>query len=292
MKKILIASGIISIILGLLLIGFFIVGPYLFKTKDYIVPNLYGLTLDEAYNTIGNNLEINVENVLGKLDDKIIDSNPKANSIVKEKSKITLYLSSDITFMPKITDKYYEDIKDDLDDIRNKYQNEVVIIEEIDNNLPINYVKRQIPEENSILDKNTSIIIYVIKHDNIIVLPNMVGWDINDAKNFASKNGLIFQYNYDYSFDFDENIVIGQSAMGGTEIIKNGKNFITLTISKPLSEIPDFSGYDIEVALLLAPYFNLDVDIVYVNSNEEKNIILKQEVYASTIKKICLYVSS
>ena len=292
MKRLMIILFTISIILGLLLTGFFFVGPLINRIGNVYLPDVVGLSVDEAVFRLNSlDLEVVVEEVVDDAAGKVIRMRPTGNQEIKEKSEVILYVGVEINTMPNIENKYYQDIISEVDLIKAKYQNEVIVIDEVDNDLPIGYVKKQIPEYGAIINEDTTIIIYRVIHDNIVIIPNMIGWSIDDVRNFQNKNDLFFEYVFDYYFDFTENQVIAQSAKPGQEIIKNGKNYITITISKGLLEIPDFSGMDIEAALFLADYLDIEMEVVFVKSNARINEIIMQEAYISTQKRVLVYVS-
>ena len=292
MKRLMIFLLTISIVLGLLLTGFFFVGPLINRIGNVYLPDVVGLSVDEAIFRLNSlDLEVVVEEVVDETAGTVIKMRPTGNQEVKEKSEVILYVGVEINTMPNIENKYYQDIIAEVDLVKAKYQNEVIVIDEVDNDLPIGYVKKQIPEAGAIIFEERTIIIYRVIHDNTVVIPNMIGWSIDDVKRFQNNNDLFFEYVFDYSFDFTENQVIAQSAKPGQEIIKNGKNYITITISKGLLEIPDFSGMDIEAALFIADYLDIEMEVVFVKSNARVNEIIMQEAYISTQKRVLVYVS-
>lgn len=292
MKRLMIFLLTISIVLGLLLTGFFFVGPLINRIGNVYLPDVVGLSVDEAIFRLNSlDLEVVVEEVVDETAGTVIRMRPTGNQEVKEKSEVILYVGVEINTMPNIENKYYQDIIAEVDLVKAKYQNEVIVIDEVDNDLPNGYVKKQIPEAGAIIFEETTIIIYRVIHDNTVVIPNMIGWSIDDVKRFQNNNDLFFEYVFDYSFDFTENQVIAQSAKPGQEIIKNGKNYITITISKGLLEIPDFSGMDIEAALFIADYLDIEMEVVFVKSNARVNEIIMQEAYISTQKRVLVYVS-
>ncbi len=288
MRKIILTLTVFSLVVGLLLTGFFFVGPLITKIDDVTIPEIVGEDIEEGLKNIealGLNHEIEYVNSNDKVD-TILDIYPKVSSVVKKGSTVVIYVSQNCYYMPNLIGRYVSDAKDELIDY------DIVFIDVVDNELPIGYISDQKPMAGSLINYDSSIILFSVIHDDDVILPNMVGWSLEKVKKFENENQLYFEYQYDFSYIFDLNTVVSQSCNPGTKIKRNNRNYITITISRGVEIIPDFTGIDIEVALAMCDYLGIKSKIMYVESNEKSDIIINCVVPAGIAKEIILYVSS
>lgn len=292
MKKSIISLCVFMFVFVLLISGIFFLGPMLTRTKDIVLPDLVGKTAIEAKNLISlYDVNVTYMEVSDDNDGYVVSMNPSALTIVKEKSDLIIYIGINKAFMPDFENTYYSSQAEKIESLQSKYLCELVIIEEVDNNLPIGYIKKQVPSPNTLIIKEMPIIIYTVIHDNLVLVPNMIGWSYDLVLDFQKENDLVFEYAYEYSLDMPSNLVIKQSVAPNTSIQKNRKNAILITISKGIEDIPDFSGMNIEVALFICDYLNIVADVYYVKSNEKINTVIQTEKAIDISRSIILYVS-
>ena len=277
------------------MIGFVLAILYLYKINYQIkeevkVPTIIGKKEEEGIKKLSD-LGLNYEVIYQDEEDAenvIVKTNPSCGSIVKKDSLIEVYISrkKEKNKMPSLLKIYYDDAVKKLDEL--DFALSIKTLEVVDNDLPVGYVKKQSPKENTTLKSGDEIYLYVVIHDNEVKIPSFIGLKKEDLKNYESIYGLIFEIVYEDSSE-PEGTVIAQSIAEGEVIIKNTKNIIRITVSKGINNyIPDFVGLDIEDAIHLATIFDVSLEINYVYSNAEKNTVISQKKMED---KVILYVA-
>lgn len=265
----------LSLVIIIFLLGFFFLGPILFSGKSIEIPRLVGCEYNDALAKV-DNLGIKYEIVyLEGKDGIVMDTSPQEGFKIKQNTIIKIYVGREDVYLQDYVGTYLKEARPLIIENVSKYENRIIEIEVINNDLPLGYITEQIPKANSLIDEASVIVIYYVIHDNLVEIPDFRGWNVLMIKEFEKDNELKFVYIYENSFVVDEDFCINQSAIPGSSIMKNGKTIVRIVISKGIEELPDFSGVDIGVAVSFFEYLELPYTIIYVDSNEKNNTVLE-----------------
>ena len=224
--KVLIA--LVSVIVVALFMVFIII-PSVVKSPDRQVPNVTGLSVSEARKAIekeglkvGTTIKNDYTEEIEK--GKISKTSPKAGATVKKGATITLYksLGSEKIEVADYTGKDYNKVKAEL---------EVKGINVLIENKEVDDKSKYVGKENNIIGQSVEIGTKLVKGDNIIlyipnistVYPDFVKdkWTINDIKKFCEEYGLSLNVEEVEDDSVEEETVVYQSRIVGSEIIKN-----------------------------------------------------------------------
>lgn len=237
-KKIVIIGGIIAvfaIILALVIIVF----PKLTEKKEIKVPDVYGMEISKAEETIkeaGFDFET-IEKSSDIVDkDLVIETNPSKNRYVKKGSKITIYYSTGTT---KITLEDY--VGQNVYEVKAKLEINglEVIIEEKEVEDSSKYegkeqlIIEQSKEEGELVSSGEKITLYIPKI--ISKYPDMVtdAWSLDRATEFCEKYGLTLKVTYKETDEVEENVVLAQSPKADEDIYEN--DTFKIVVSKKVS---------------------------------------------------------
>lgn len=286
------------------LISFSIIMSYLFifpiymKTNEINIPNIINLDLDEAVNILEQNklsYEVNYIDSDINDDNKIIKTLPKCNNKIKIKSKVSLYVGKANNTTFKLNDyinKNYDDIKEEIKKLEINNKLNIVLVYEKNDDYPNNTIIKQIPKENTLINNNTVLVLYLSSYEGKITLPNFKGWNIDSVKEYQKNNKLNIEYIYSYSDIIEKDIVIEQSIFSNTIWYKGKNDVIKIYISKgKKEEIPDFEGLDLNVAVIILDFLKIDYEVNFIQSNLEKNIIIEQVIKTDLNDLLILTVS-
>ena len=222
--KILKTLWIINIIFILFICFYLFIYSYINRKNIVIIPEIKSNNEEEIIKEL-NNLGLIVETKDGELDYYYTIPNSGIN--VYSNTKVILYrpiIKKDIylSFVGQIYDgnikKYFNN------------QNVYLDISYMESNRPKNTIisQEKIGEE---IVKNETIKILLAKEYEYIKMPNIVGYDINDAIKILNNLNLEYRIVYFESI-FDEDIVLYQEIESGSLIHKNNKSVIDIYVSK------------------------------------------------------------
>ena len=217
----------IFIFIVLIMIGIFIVYPKLTEVPDVIIPNVSGMTIQKAEETLkdkGFEVAIQIEQVS---DEKIaaglvVKTSPSIGRKVKKGTNVTLYesLGNTVYEIEDYTGKNYIEVKTIL---TSKY-NLNVIVEKIDVDSDKEYDKQEIIKQDlsvgTKVSKGSKIILYI---PNVVdEYPNFVDeqWTIEEIQNFCDEYGVVVTFVPKQSEEYPENTIISQSRAAETTIVK------------------------------------------------------------------------
>ncbi len=143
-----------------------------------------------------------------------------------------------------------------------KYEEAVSSLEELgldprqagmryDDKYPAGVVITQNPSEGAIVKKGRRVYLTVSGGDQLVIVPNLKGKSIRDAKFSLERLGLILgEMEYDFSGDFPENTIKDQSISAGTEIKKKSHISVIISQGKNTNQIvvPDLVGKSLAAA--------------------------------------------
>ena len=213
--------------------------PKLMTKKDVTIPSeIIGKSLVEASNML-TKLGFEVEEATDPVASETVEeglvakSVPQAGKIVKEGSKIVLYISSgEETFeLENYSGKNYIEVKTILE---TKYdaivlvENEEVSEENKDKYKEDTVIKTD-PVAGTKLKRRATIKLYVPEVS--IKYPDFTdgSYTLNDVEDFCKENELTLIIAYQEDDNQDEGIIVKQSRPGGTNVAKGSPFTITLT---------------------------------------------------------------
>ena len=159
---------------------------------------------------------------------KVIETNPKAGSTVKEKSKITIKVSSgkEAVTMKDYRDKTYEIARDELKKLGFTVEKK----EEYSDNVEVGKVISQsIAPNQKVEGKDTVVTLVISKGEPSIKMSNLKGFTREGAIEYANTNNLNLTIKEEES-DATVDTVINQSIREGSDI-KKGTS-LTIVLSK------------------------------------------------------------
>ena len=232
--------------------------------KDVLIPDLVGLSLDEAKSKIEESkLEIEVEEERYDATieaGKIISQDPiyKENYKIKEKSKIKVIVSLGLKIVkvPKVTGKTLEEAKELLEE-----QDLIVVVEEEPSKkIEAGYVISQDVPENAEIGAGSTVTIKVSTGVEKSLVPNVLGKTEADARKLITDAGLTLATTLNAEDTTKDNGVVVKQSLNAGDTVEKGSN-ITITINK----IEEFITGTINLNLKSL----LGTSIEYVETEEE-----------------------
>ncbi|WP_080942946.1 Stk1 family PASTA domain-containing Ser/Thr kinase [Clostridium baratii] len=230
-----IGAAIIIILLG---VGaFFIFGGS--GSKNVEVPNLIGMTMDEAEKA-ASAVDLKVVKVKEVKNEAktgtIVESNPTAGSSVKKGSTIEVTVSGgEKIFMADLVEDSLEDAKSKLESLGLK---NIKVRYDYSDEIPEGNVISQDPNSGSEIDKNTKITLVVSKGKKVetVKVPSVIGMSESDAKDKLISLGLKVSVETQATTDESKNgKVVGQSLDANTSA--NPGDTITLQVGNYKEEV-------------------------------------------------------
>ena len=223
-----IGAAIIIILLG---VGaFFMFGGS--GSKNVEVPNLIGMTMDEAEKA-ASAVDLKVVKVKEVKNEAktgtIVESNPTAGSSVKKGSTIEVTVSGgEKIFMADLVEDSLEDAKSKLESLGLK---NIKVRYDYSDEIPEGNVISQDPNSGSEIDKNTKITLVVSKGKKVetVKVPSVIGMSESDAKDKLISLGFKVSVETQATTDESKNgKVVGQSLDANTSA--NPGDTITLQV--------------------------------------------------------------
>ena len=234
----------VFIFIVLVLVGIFIVYPKLTEVPDVVIPNVAGMTVQKAEETLKNSgFEVALE--VQKVSDEEIDAglvvktSPSIGRKVKKGITITLYesLGSAVYEIEDYTGKNYIEVRTIL---TTQYELDVVI-EKIDVEDGKEYGEQEIIDQDlevgTKVSKGSKITLYI---PNVVdEYPNFVEeeWTLEEIQNFCDEYGIVVTFVPKPTDEFPENTIISQSRAAGTTIV-NGATLRIVYAVKYEEETP------------------------------------------------------
>lgn len=244
---------LISILIILILIagGIFVLASIGNNSKEVTVPNVVGVNVDDArkqLESLGLKLEVISTRNSDKEENTILESNPKANEVVKKSSTIKVIISGGVekVKVPDLRDYEVNYIKQILDQLGLRYN----ILEEYSVNTAQGYFIRQNPERNTEVEKGSEVTVTISKGPEIktINIENYRGLTIDEAKKKLDKAKISYEVvEAETDREAENNKVLDQSREG--QQIDDGTKVI-LTVGKYVEPKIDVSLYINEGMLL------------------------------------------
>jgi len=253
LKIILILVLIAGIFAGAIALGYNAIQAS--KPKEVLVPNLVGLTQEEAQSLlIQSNLKYKVveERYDEEVDaDRILQQTPAyiENFNVLEGKTIEVVVSKgkEIVIMPKVVGEKQEDAEKTLKDLGLK----VEIIEEYDEKVEAGYVVKQEPVEKEEVAGKSNVKIHVSKGIEMVTVPNLIGKPLEEAKKLVEAAKLtLAAVITETDTTKDDNTIIKQTLESGKEVEIESEIMITVNSLPQIKtgtvniDVQSFTGYE------------------------------------------------
>ena len=200
--------------------------------KEVQIPDVTNLTEAAAKVKLAD-AKLNVTDVIQVQSDevesgKVIETNPKAGSTVKEKSKVTLKVSSgkEAITMKDYRNKTYEAARDELKKLGFTVERKDENSDNVDSG---KVISQSIAPNQKVEGKDTVITLVVSKGENSIKMANLKGYTREGAIEYASANNLNLTITEEEN-DATVDTVVSQSIREGSEIKKGAP--LTIVLSK------------------------------------------------------------
>ena len=222
----------VALLLTISIVG--IMAFLFFKTspKEVQVPDVTNLTEAAAKIKLAD-AKLSVTDVIQVQSDevesgKVIETNPKAGSTVKEKSKVTLKVSSgkEAVTMKDYRNKTYETARDELKKLGFTVERKDENSDSVESG---KVISQSIAPNQKVEGKDTVITLVVSKGENSIKMANLKGYTREGAIEYASANNLNLTITEEEN-DATVDTVISQSIREGLEIKKGTP--LTIVLSK------------------------------------------------------------
>lgn len=234
----------VFIFIVLVLVGIFVVYPKLTEVPDVVIPNVAGMTVQKAEETLkdrGFEVALEVQKVSDEEIDAglVVKTSPSIGRKVKKGITITLYesLGSAVYEIEDYTGKNYIEVRTIL---TTQYELDVVI-EKIDVEDGEEYGEQEIIDQDlevgTKVSKGSKITLYI---PNVVdEYPNFVEeeWTLEEIQNFCDEYGIVVTFVPKPTEEFPENTIISQSRAAGTTIV-NGATLKIIYAVKYEEETP------------------------------------------------------
>ena len=204
--------------------------------KEVQVPDVTNLT-EAAAKTKLADAKLNVTDVIQVKSDeiengKVIETNPKAGSTVKEKSKITIKVSSgkEAITMKDYRNKNYEAARDELKKLGFTVERQEENSDSVESG---KVISQSIAPNQKVEGKDPVITLVVSKGESSIKMANLTGYTRAGAIEYANSNNLTLTITEEEN-EATVDTVIRQSIREGTEVKKG--TALTIVLSKGKKE--------------------------------------------------------
>lgn len=267
---------IISLV-GIFMFTLFYYAPQFYYRENVMVPDCLNMDVAEAKLLLEDlGLRASVSYIDDSLTKDIVKKiEPEALVMVKENSIIKLYVSNGSLGqkMPNVCDYLIDTAKEKLKSLD---LNLNIMIEYIkDSNLPSDLVKMQVPTSDTPLKENDNVVLYVTYSDDYVVIPNMQYWTKAECETFCKNNDINPIFEYDYSLNVSNGLVISQSISKGDKLLRNKQNQILIVLSKGVNDdfIPDIIQWDVLIAKEYLDGLNIKYVIKYVDGDSFNQVL-------------------
>jgi len=301
-SKLTVTVGIISA----LLISFVVVFALFFNIfkerfieKEVEIPDLANQSREAAENRLKNlGLNFEIENELYNSEvpvGHVINQSPEPGKSVREEFTVmlTLSLGPQKVEVPNITHK-------EVDEGSVLLENSSLKIGNIDyeyDDLPVGIIIKQNPEAGTQIEEGSLVDVIVSQGSKIenIIMPNLIGKNINDVKDTAKKLGLIInKVDHEFNDEYGKDLVVSQSISPGSEIKEN--SVFNIVVSKGSEKIEQPSEEQ-ELPPIVKQYrirltFEKDEAVVKVVKTENGiSTVLHEGIHSKDEKELILNIS-
>jgi serine/threonine-protein kinase len=236
-KKLNVALWITGTLVGIIAVALFatiFVIPTLTKAKDVKIPDVSGMTVEKAEDTLMKaGLEVDVDVVEKESEyvkeGSVIETSPRANRTVKEGQTIKLTISTGPATIEikNYVDKNYLEVKGALETLGLKVTVEKKDVENTtDKQYDPNVIIAQSIKNGQKVEKDTEIILYI---PNILVkYPDFTKYTVEQATTWCQQNKVVLTVEYVEKTNTPVGTVIYQSRDAGEVVVENANLRITV----------------------------------------------------------------
>ncbi|MGM8214421.1 Stk1 family PASTA domain-containing Ser/Thr kinase [Bacillaceae bacterium W0354] len=207
--------------------------PKFFSPNDVEIPDLVNYTYEDAVTELADlKLEVSRESVTSDEieEGRIVRTNPKKGTVVKEGSQVVLYtsLGKEKTEFPDYVGQQYDQVERYL--INNGYL-DVIPYEKV-SDLPKGEIIRQIQPEpgDKVIPEDTKVIFDVSAGPPKVILQSLRGWTVEEVQDYIKQNNLNLRTEEEFSDEVPEGHVIRQEPSASTELEKGDE--VRIYVSK------------------------------------------------------------
>ncbi|MFA8437548.1 Stk1 family PASTA domain-containing Ser/Thr kinase [Pueribacillus sp. YX66] len=204
----------------------------LFNAKDVTVPDVTGLTYEEAVKELQdrNLVPVKEEEHSNEVEeDRIIRQSPSPDSMVKERSEVTIVVS--VGKEKKVIENYVGMSKNNVERLISNLDFEDVEWIEVKSDEPAGTILEQTPEEGEeVVIEETTLILKYSNGIQTVTIDNLIGMTKKAAESYLKDKGLKVDISEQYSDKVDKNHVISQAPEPFVEVKKGST--VKLVISK------------------------------------------------------------
>jgi serine/threonine-protein kinase len=239
-KPLFIILSLVTFLLALVFIFFFVLPKYI-ESKDVIVPDVSNMTVPEAEALLkSKGFEVAVETQKINSDtiaiEKVVKTSPAIGRTIKEGTLITIYesLGSKKVVIEDYTGENIYEVKARLEllglvvDIESQNVEDVTIYKNREDE-----IIDQTPKEGNLIIGSQVILYY----PNVVVYPDMTGWVLEDAQDFAEQYELNLTILESEEDSVTSGTVIDQNRKEGVLVVRKADFIITVAI--PVSEVEE-----------------------------------------------------
>ncbi len=294
--------AVLGAIAGIALVVFLVVSVLGSGSKAYSVPNLLGLTQDEATSMLesdGHGFEIGqvTEQYSSTVDEgKIIEQTPGAGRTATEGSKIDIVVSkgeepaASVT-VPDLTNC----TPSEAQDLLNKYGLKGQAGDSVYNaDVEVGHVAEQEPAAGTSAKAGDTITYHLSQGAEQVSVPNVVGDTQADATSALKNEGFSVNVVQSSSSSVDKGHVISSNPSAGTSADKGSTVTITVSTGPASVSVPNVVGYDESSAEAALKNAGFDVSVTTEQSSTvAKGKVIKQSATSATSgSTITIVVSS
>ncbi|WP_377889280.1 Stk1 family PASTA domain-containing Ser/Thr kinase [Alkalihalobacillus sp. R86527] len=282
-RKVLMIVFLILLLLGGAGALAFIFMPDLFYVPDVEVPDVSGMSYEDARTTlIENNLNAVKEEQFNENvdEDDVINQSPRSGAMVKENSKVTLYVSkgAEKTELGNYIGKSQKEVEAELEKLGFKN----VKFEDEFRDEPAGEIYDQSPEAGKmVLPTEDRIVLWYSQGPEPVVLPDLTNKTKQEVEAFAQNENLKIAYNEaQFSDSVKEGLVMDQSPNTATSI-EEGET-VTVTLSKGPEPKPEPEPeeepvvFTEEVKVEVKDKEKHQIEIIYRDSKTENAEIVEE----------------
>ena len=253
-------------------------------TNMAIVPEIEKMFYDNAARAIeSTGLAIEKEQGVFSSDiplNYIISQDPQPGSKIIKGSKVKVVVSKgqetvNITKTPNIVGLNIEEAEKIINEAGLKISE---TIDEYSNSFGKGIVLSQEPLPGTEIKINANVEIKVSSGKNILLIPNLVGYDYTYAVSQLESMGLHVSLNKEPDISFTPGNVIRITPAAGTEVSEGDMVNIFIATTEQMIQMPDVTQMSTEKAISLLQGLNIAYDIsnVTVNYDIQKNLVISQ----------------
>lgn len=267
-------TRILWISVGIIVIGwiyFLYLSPRIFKPVQRTVPNILGLSEEEAAAELERNkILYRIHYIDGE--SFCVDSTmPKYGSRIYESYTVEVYIQKPLpkyyqSFVGLLYDENIERISSYCNTNHLKFRVEYVI----DNSVKSGQIIGQSKAPDEILEAESEIVFQVAVSDDYVSMPNLSGMHIDEAMKLLDSYGLRYNVIY-YNAPLEQDIVISQSLTEGSIIKKGNAYNFDIYVSKGMPH--DLASINIEDFIAVLHDLSYPYRIVYVDSMSDAPVL-------------------